>query len=581
MKSISLLKSLGILLIASQPALAQVPIDNSVSRVRPIIERFSTDLSGTEEFFRLPFSDDARSRVTALDKGAQAELAALPFSSLSQEEKVDYLLLSGYLTHALQLDARAEKERKEVAPAIPFAETIVQLEQARRKVQPVDAEKTAKLLSDLAKAVKDAQSHVIGTSAKAAAGQTVLSQVYASRAAGMVDSLKGTLANWYRNYQGYSPTFDWWCAKPYQSADTALGEYAKYLRETVAGEKPGDDSVLIGNPIGRDAILEDLKFERIPYTPEELIRIAEHEYDWCLSEMKKASNAMGKGDDWKAALDVVKSHHAPPGQQDTTIAQYVHDIVSFLDTHDLVTIDPLCRETWDVKMLSPQEQKFWPFAAYGGQKILVAYPTDQMDYDARVQSMRANNIHFTHNVVPHELIPGHHLQGYMAERFRSYRGMFDTPFLVEGWALYWEMLLYDMDWPRGPEDRIGMLFWRMHRCARIVVSLKFHLGEMTPSQMIDYLVDRVGHERDAATSEVRRFISGMYSPLYQVAYMIGGLQLRALHKELVESGKMTNRQFHDAVLKENAIPVDLIRADLEKTPLAPDSVGSWRFAGEP
>ena len=65
-----------------------------------------------------------------------------------------------------------------------------------------------------------------------------------------------------------------------------------------------------------------------------------------------------------------------------------------------------------------------------------------------------------------------------------------------------------------------------------------------------------------ATSEVRRFIGGDYSPLYQCAYMIGGLQLRALHKELVGGGKMSDWEFHDAVLTYNAIPIELIRAGM-------------------
>ena len=107
-----------------------------------------------------------------------------------------------------------------------------------------------------------------------------------------------------------------------------------------------------------------------------------------------------------------------------------------------------------------------------------------------------------------------------------------------------------------------MLFWRMHRCARIIVSLKFHLGRMKPAEMVDFIVERVGHERFGATSEVRRFIGGGYSPLYQCGYMIGGLQLRALRKELVESGQMSDRQFNDGVLRQGPIPVELIRAAL-------------------
>src|SRR5205085_1110872 len=133
------------------------------------------------------------------------------------------------------------------------------------------------------------------------------------------------------------------------------------------------------------------------------------------------------------------------------------------------------------------------------------------------------------------------------QRYRNYREMFYTSFYVEGWALYWEMKLWDLNYATKPEDKIGMLFWRMHRCARIIVSLKYHLGKMQPKEMIDFLVDRVGHERFGATSEVRRFI--IYPPLYQCGYMLGAMELRALHKETVGAGKMSERDFNDTVLK--------------------------------
>ena len=95
------------------------------------------------------------------------------------------------------------------------------------------------------------------------------------------------------------------------------------------------------------------------------------------------------------------------------------------------------------------------------------------------------------------------------------------------------MLLWDLGFPKTPENRVGMLFWRMHRAARIIFSLRFHLGNLTPQQCIDFLVDRVGHERANAEAEVRRSFNGSYPPLYQLAYMMGGLQFRALHRELV------------------------------------------------
>src|SRR4029077_13814661 len=169
---------------------------------------------------------------------------------------------------------------------------------------------------------------------------------------------------------------------------------------------------------------------------------------------------------------------------------------------------------------------------------------------------------------------------FVADRNRTYRNIFSTPFLTEGWALYWEIRLWDLGYGQTPEDRIGMLFWRMHRCARIIVSLKFHLGQMQPREMVDFLVERVGHEKLGATSEVRRFIAGDYSPLYQCGYMIGGLQLRALHQELVGAGKMSERQFHDTVLTYNAIPIEFIRAGMLNLPLTRETKPAWKFAGE-
>ena len=122
-----------------------------------------------------------------------------------------------------------------------------------------------------------------------------------------------------------------------------------------------------------------------------------------------------------------------------------------------------------------------------------------------------------------------------------------------------------------------MLFWRVHRCARILVSLGFHLGTMTPAEMVDFLVKRVGHELDGATAEVRRYIGGDYGPLYQAAYMLGGLQLRALFQERVSSGKTTPRAFHDAVLRENAIPIEMIRASVTRRPPEKSFSPSWKF----
>ena len=216
---------------------------------------------------------------------------------------------------------------------------------------------------------------------------------------------------------------------------------------------------------------------------------------------------MGFGDNWKAAMAKVKSLFAPPGGQDDLVAQQAREAIRFVKSRDLVTIPSLCEETWRLTMNSPEDQKRLPYAAYAGRDMIVAYANETMKHEDKLMAMKGNNRHFSRIVAAHELIPGHHLERYQSARHRPYRQLFSTPFFIEGWGLYWEMRLWDMNYARGPEDRIGMLFWRMTRSARIIVSFRFHLGTMSTAEMVDFLVDRVGNERFGATSEVRRYLS--------------------------------------------------------------------------
>jgi hypothetical protein len=296
--------------------------------------------------------------------------------------------------------------------------------------------------------------------------------------------------------------------------------------------------------------------------------------------MLEASRDLGYGDDWKAALEHVKTLYWPPGEQPRLVRELAEEAVAFVTERNLVTVPPLADEVWRIEMMSPAQQKVSPFFL-GGEIIRVAYPTDEMEHDDKLMSMRGNNPHFSKATVHHELIPGHHLQGFMTQRYNSHRGTFSTPFWGEGWALYWEMLLWDLEFPSSPEDRVGMLFWRMHRAARIIFSLSFHLERMSPQEAIDFLVDRVGHERANAEAEVRRSFNGTYSPLYQAAYMLGGLQIRSLHEQLVGSGEMTDREFHDRILTGGRMPIEMVRARLLDQPPARDFQASWRFYGDP
>ena len=179
------------------------------------------------------------------------------------------------------------------------------------------------------------------------------------------------------------------------------------------------------------------------------------------------------------------------------------------------------------------------------------------------------------------MIPGHNLVGYYGQRYTGYRpSLGGGPFFGEGWAVYWELVMWDKGFHDTPEERMGALFWRMHRCARIIFSLKFHMGQWSPQEAIDFLVDRVGHERENATAEVRRSFEGGYGPLYQAAYLLGAIQLRGLRRELVDSKQVTEKAFHDEILRQGSMPVTLLRLALTKQKLTRDMNINWKFYGD-
>jgi len=553
--------------------------DVPISEMRSVIERYTADRGSLARFFLVEASPARRTRMKQFYTEWLGSLAKLNFDSMSQDGRIDYILFKNHLDHELrQLDIQ-EKAFAEIAALTPFASTITDLEDARRRMKAIDSPKTAALLTKLSKQI-DATGKAVEAGLKPDAKDDAIKvkKTVANRGVSAITSLRATLRNWFGFYNGYDPMFTWWVGEPYKSVDQALDKYGALLREKVLGLKPGDTTEIIGDPIGREALMSELAYEMIPYTPEELIAIANKEYDWCENEMKKASRELGYGDDWMKALEYVKTLYVEPGKQPELIRELALEAIKFMDDHDLVTIPQLARDTWRMEMMTPERQLVSPFFL-GGEMIQVSYPTNTMGHEAKMMSMRGNNIHFSRATVFHELIPGHHLQGFMANRYRTYRQAFSTPFWTEGGALYWEMVLWDMNFAKSPENRIGMLFWRMHRSARIIFSLSFHLEKMTEQECIDLLVKRVGHELDNATAEVRRSFGGAYGPLYQCAYLLGGLQLRGLRRELVDSGKMTNRAFHDAMLKENRIPIEMVRASLTKQKLTREFVSSWKFYG--
>ena len=537
--------------------------------VPDLIQKYSEDKGALYRKYKIHESAHFYERMSKFYKESEKELESVNFGALTKSDKADYILLKNQIEKDFYFFNIEKKEFEDVAHVTAFAVPLYTFVQQREEGKKLDAQQTSNTFDQMTASLTVEKGRL--------AKSPFTSWQKAEKAFHVVDGLRRGLLEANDFYNGYDPMFTWWSSRPFTVLDSSLLSYADFLRQNYQNTSFKDDGTgIVGKPIGRAALIKSLQTEFIPYTPEELVAIAQKQFAWCDAEMLKASQEMGFGNNWKAALEKVKNSYVAPGEQPAMVVALAEEAIKFLEDKDLVTIPPLAKETWRTAMMSPQAQRINPFFL-GGEEIIISYPTNTMEHREKMMSMRGNNPHFSKATVQHELIPGHHLQQFMQSRHKTYRYIFDTPFWIEGWALYWELNLWDKGFARTPEDRIGMLFWRMHRCARIIFSLSYHLEKMTPQQCIDFLVERVGHEYANAEAEVRRSFTGGYGPLYQIAYMIGGLQLYELQKELVGPGKRTEKQFHDSVLKENCIPIEILRAILKQEDFPADYKTRWKF----
>ncbi|MDI9336839.1 MAG: DUF885 family protein [Alphaproteobacteria bacterium] len=508
-----------------------------------------------------------RQRLLLLIDDYLNKLESFDYNSLSLDGKVDYILFKRNLLF----------EKNELLDDIKLAssydgyfevrDSILNLWTLRQRGYKPNASNVAKNLM------------ILKTKLENTAVPKTLSASEKKWFIGEWKMTENALQNYVQFYFNYDPEFTWWVKNPYDSlmaqfkkTNTAI---AKIEVEQIKTTKPNKYGIK-GNPIGADNLNELLKQEWLAYTPEELILIAENEMTWCLKEVKKAATSMGYQDNWKQALEKVKQTSPKPGDQPALVYKIYQESINFIKNNNLITIPPLAEETWQMNMLTPAQQKFAPFFL-GGETLLIAYPTADMTEEDKLMSIRSNNPHFSKAVIHHELIAGHHLQGYMNNRYKVYRN-FETPFWHEGNALYWEFLLYDKGFAKTPEDKIGMLFWRMHRSARVIFSLNFHLGKWSADECIQYLIDTVGHEPFSAESEVRRSFESNYGPLYQIAYLIGGLQFWALKNDVVDTQKLyTLKDFNDAIVQQNSMPIEVLRYIITKTAPPENAEPVWRF----
>jgi uncharacterized protein (DUF885 family) len=164
----------------------------------------------------------------------------------------------------------------------------------------------------------------------------------------------------------------------------------------------------------------------------------------------------------------------------------------------------------------------------------------------------------------HEAVPGHHLQIALAQEIEGlpeFRKNTSYTAYVEGWGLYAESLGEEMGFYQDPYSKFGQLTYEMWRAVRLVVDTGLHSMGWTRQQAIDFFAANAAKTMQDIVVEVDRYIVW---PGQALGYKMGQLRIQELRRDAERrlGAKFDLRAFHDAVLSEGAVPLDVLAARL-------------------
>ena len=166
----------------------------------------------------------------------------------------------------------------------------------------------------------------------------------------------------------------------------------------------------------------------------------------------------------------------------------------------------------------------------------------------------------------HEGIPGHHFQISIAQEIKNlpvFRRIVPFNAYLEGWALYCERLAWEFGGLPDAYSNLGRLQMELMRAVRLVVDTGIHHKRWSRDKAIAYMIENTGMNENAVIIEIERYI---VLPGQACSYKIGMIKILELREKMKKrlGNAFDIRQFHEIVLQNGAMPLDLLEKHLDE-----------------
>lgn len=342
----------------------------------------------------------------------------------------------------------------------------------------------------------------------------------------------------------------------------AFDLFINYFGELEA--KAGDDHGLWHLPDGDAAYRLALRFfTTTSYTADEIHEIGLAEVDRIQAEILEILKVEGVdvGPGFTAAME---AYSASPDfyyeDSDEGRQQILDDYQAILDELNAGLDDAFnLRPDAGVEVVRVPEfrEKTAPGAYYQQPSLDGTRPGR---FYANLYDIKATPKYGMRTLAVHEGIPGHHFQIAIALELEGVplirRFGFFTAY-IEGWALYAERVAWELGLMPTHADNIGRLIAELFRAVRLVVDTGIHQRRWTREEAIEYMLANTGMAESDVVSEVERYI---VMPGQATAYKVGMMKILELRQKAMDElgDRFDLRDFHDVVLKNGAVPLDIL-----------------------